>query len=124
MTCQVAAFAELSEDRNPLHLDHEYASRSRFRKTIVHGALFSSLISALLGSVLPGEGTIFVRQQNQFKAPLPVGERVTAKVEVKSISKQMVTLQTSCVDVQGRVLLMGDVSVLAPKSVLPSMAAL
>lgn len=92
---EVAAFAELSEDRNPLHLDAAFAAKTRFGRPIVHGALFSSLISALLGSTLPGEGTIFVSNSTQFKAPLPVGDAVTATVEVKDINLAKVRSSSS-----------------------------
>ncbi|KAL9644627.1 hypothetical protein ABK040_015366 [Willaertia magna] len=94
----VKRFAELSEDYNPLHLDDEFASKTRFKKPIVHGQLLTSLISGLLGAHLPGDGTIYMEQSYKYKLPLFVGERVKARVEIESIDLQrkIVNLITNC----------------------------
>ncbi|KAG2392869.1 hypothetical protein C9374_009446 [Naegleria lovaniensis] len=94
----VKKFAELSEDYNPIHLNAEFASKTRFKKPIVHGQLLTSLISGLLGAHLPGDGTIYMEQTYKYKLPLLVGERVKARVEIEHIDLQrkIVTLKTDC----------------------------
>lgn len=80
----IADFAELSGDKNPVHLDAVAARRMGFDGPIVHGMLAASLISRLLGTVLPGPGTIYLRQELQFRRPIPPGVPVIATVEVVS----------------------------------------
>lgn len=111
---QVKEFSELSEDRNPIHLDSEYAKTTKFGKKIVHGALFSSLISALLGTTLPGKGTVYLSQNSKFVSPCFVGEKVTARVEVIKIhqSKPIVTLKTTCRNSEGKMLMDGEAVVM------------
>lgn len=75
----VQLFSTLSEDRNPIHLDESYASSTRFGRRIVHGMLTSSLFSAILGTKLPGKGSIYMSQNLSFKAPIFLDELVTAR---------------------------------------------
>lgn len=93
----VANFAELSTDNNPIHLDKEYAEGTIFKKNIVHGILVSSLISSALGTKLPGHGTIYMGQELKFLKPVYIGEECTAKVEVlsKRDDKQIIVLKTT-----------------------------
>lgn len=93
----VQAFADLSGDANPLHIDPEYASRTAFGRPIVHGMLTASLLSNLLGEELPGPGTIYLGQSLKFLSPVYVGEEVTVTVEVTHIreDKPIVTLRTT-----------------------------
>ncbi|EFC44061.1 predicted protein, partial [Naegleria gruberi] len=94
----VKKFAELSEDFNPIHLNAEFASKTRFKKPIVHGQLLTSLISGILGAHLPGDGTVYLEQTYKYKQPLPVGEKVKARVEIEDIDLQrkIITLKTNC----------------------------
>jgi len=113
---EVAQFAEISTDRNPIHLDKEFAEASVFGQRIVHGMLVASLFSGLLGRKLPGEGTVYLSQSLNFKAPVPIGEQVTASVEVKRIreDKPIVTLRTICVNSEGQVVVEGEAVVKVP----------
>jgi acyl dehydratase len=76
----VSAFAEVSGDHNPVHLDPEYAQGTIFGGCIAHGMLLGSMISAILANDLPGAGTIYKKQELVFLAPVPVGDTVTATV--------------------------------------------
>src|SRR5215204_1972511 len=81
----VRAFAELTGDRNPVHLDEEYAASTRFGRRIAHGMLGASLISAVLANELPGRGTVYLSQTLRFTAPVFLGDTVTARVTVKGV---------------------------------------
>lgn len=78
----IRAFAELSGDTNPVHLDEDYARGTRFGGAIAHGLLVASLLSALLGTELPGPGAIYLGQELRFRAPVKPGDTVTARVTV------------------------------------------
>ena len=94
---EVRLFAELSTDTNPVHLDKEYAAKTVFKRNIVHGILVSSLISSVLGTKLPGEGTIYMGQELKFLKPVYIGDECTAEVEVlsKRDDKQIIILKTT-----------------------------
>lgn len=92
----VKLFARISGDMNPLHLNDEFAKKSRFGKRIVHGLLTASLISAVLGTKLPGPGCIYIRQELVFTKPVYIGDTITAEVEVIEIRDNKVKLRTSC----------------------------
>lgn len=94
---EVVNYANTSGDRNLIHLDKEYAKNSIFGQRIVHGLLVTSLFGGLLGSKLPGEGTIHMSQSIHFKKPVYIGEEITAELEITHIreDKQIVTLQAS-----------------------------
>ena len=79
----VEAFAALSGDRNPLHLDPDYAARTEFGRPVAHGMLAASLVSTLIGMHLPGPGALWAEQKLRWKAPLFVGDEVTVELEVK-----------------------------------------
>jgi 3-hydroxybutyryl-CoA dehydratase len=108
----VEAFAEVSGDNNPLHLDAAYAATTRFKERIAHGALTNSFISAVLGTKLPGVGAVYVSQSVRFKAPVKLGTIVTAKATVtaRDAEKNFVTLETAC--------LVGDQEVAVGEAVL------
>ena len=93
----VTAFAAISEDFNPVHLDAEYASKSRYKAQIIHGLMASSLFSGLFGTQLPGQGCVYKSQNMRFKRPIYVGDEVTAKVEVVSIDnyKKIISFNSS-----------------------------
>ena len=84
----VRAFAKISGDFNPIHLNENYASKSRYKKRIIHGLIATSLFSGLFGTKLPGEGCVYMSQNIVFKRPIYIGDSVTARVEVVAIDKK------------------------------------
>ena len=112
----IEMFAEASSDRNPVHLDDEYASGTIFGGKVAHGMLSASLISAVISGQLPGAGTIYLGQTLKFLAPVRPGDVVEAEVAVKSVdrARRRVTLDTRC-RVGDAVVLTGEALVLAPK---------
>jgi 3-hydroxybutyryl-CoA dehydratase len=113
MEHDIALFAEVSGDRNPVHLDAEYAERSLFGNRIAHGFLIGSLISALLGNVLPGPGSIYLGQTLKFLAPVYIGDEVTVLVKVVALreEKRIVTLHTECSNQHGTLVLSGEATI-------------
>jgi 3-hydroxybutyryl-CoA dehydratase len=113
----VRAFADLTGDHNPVHLDDDYASGTRFGRRVAHGMLTASLISSVLANKLPGEGTVYLSQSLRFVAPVYPGDTVTACVMVTGIreDKSIATLETICVNERGEVLLKGEATVLFEK---------
>lgn len=110
----IRTFAELSGDRNPVHLDDAYAATTRFGRRIAHGMIAAGLISATIANDLPGPGAVYLGQSLQFKAPVFPGDSVTATVEVRAIraDKPIVTLATTCTTQNGTVVLEGEAVVL------------
>ncbi len=111
----ISLFAEVSTDRNPVHLDDAYAQDTIFAGRIAHGMLTASLISAVIGEQLPGHGTVYLGQSLKFLAPVRPGDDVVAVVTVTGIdhSRRRVTLETYCA-VGDRMVLKGEATVLAP----------
>ena len=111
----IELFAEVSTDRNPVHLDDDYAQDTIFQGRIAHGMLTAGLISAVIGEQLPGHGTVYLGQTLKFLAPVRPGDRVRAEVRVLAIDdlKRRVTLETHC-SVGDRVVVKGEALVLAP----------
>ena len=110
----IQAFAEVTGDHNPIHLDEAFAKTTRFGRRIAHGMLSASLISAVLANKLPGEGSIYLGQTLQFVAPVFPGDEVTARVTVKEIreDKPIVKLETVCVNQRDEVVIRGEATVL------------
>jgi 3-hydroxybutyryl-CoA dehydratase len=94
----VTMFAGLTGDFNPVHVDAEYARKSRFGQRVAHGIFTVGLISAVLGNKLPGPGCIYLSQQVEFLAPVFIGDTITAVVEVTEWreDKRIMTLKTDC----------------------------
>ena len=111
----IEMFAEVSTDRNPVHLDDDYAQDTIFEGRIAHGMLTAGLISAVIGEQLPGHGTVYLGHSLKFLAPVRPGDMVLAEVEVTNIdhSKRRVTMETRCL-VNGKKVLIGEATVLAP----------
>ena len=112
---EIKIFAELSTDHNPVHLDDDYARDTIFQGRIAHGMLTAGLISAVIGEQLPGHGSVYLKQNLTFMAPVRPGDRVEATVTVLEIdyAKRRVTLDCKC-RVGDTVVLKGDALVLAP----------
>lgn len=113
----VYLFAGITGDLNPAHVDEEYAQNTRFGKRIAHGMLSAGLISNVLGTKLPGPGTIYLSQQVDFKAPIYFGDTVTAVVEVEELipEKNRAILHTYCRNQEGVVVVEGKATVMPPK---------
>ncbi len=113
----IEMFAEVSTDRNPVHLDDAYAQDTIFEGRIAHGMLTAGLISAVIGEQLPGHGTIYMGQNLKFLAPVRPGDTVRAEVEVVDIeyAKRRVKLDCRCM-VDGKKVLVGEAMVLAPSA--------
>ncbi len=108
-------FAEVSEDRNPLHLDDAAGAASIFKTRIAHGMLSAGLFSALIGERLPGHGSIYMSQNLRFTAPVRIGDTVTATVTVTDIISEKRRVALECVAKVGdTVVITGDALVLAP----------
>ena len=113
----VSAFAALSADTNPLHLDADFARTTSFGKPIVHGILCLGLISAVIGTKLPGPGAVYVGQQIRFVRPVFIGDTVTATVKVLGFGENrpwMVTLSTVCTNHLHERVIDGKATILVP----------
>lgn len=111
----ILMYTAVSLDTNPVHLDAEAAAGSRFKERIAHGMLSAGLISAVLGTRLPGPGTIYLGQTLKFRAPVKIGDTVSAEAEVTAFdpAKRRATLRTTCT-VRGTVVIEGEATVLVP----------
>lgn len=112
---EIRAFAAISSDHNPVHLDEDYARDTIFEGRIAHGMLTAALISAVIGEQLPGHGSVYLGQTLKFRAPVRPGDRVEATVSVTDIdhARRRVTLACCC-RVGERTVLEGEALVLAP----------
>ena len=110
----VRAFAQVTGDYNPVHLDDDFAQKTRFGRRIAHGMLSASLISAVLANQLPGQGTVYLSQTLQFVAPVYLGDTVTARVTVTRVreDKPIVMLETVCINQRDETLIKGEAVVL------------
>ena len=113
----VYLFAGVTGDMNPAHINAEYSKDSVFNQRVVHGMLSASLISTVLGTELPGRGTIYLQQEVKFVAPVHFGDTITATVEVleKNIKKNRGKLRTVCTNQEGQVVVDGEAIVIPPK---------
>lgn len=98
MAADVVRFAEVSGDGNPVHLSDHYAAKTRFGQRIAHGMFTGSLISALIGTRLPGAGAVYLSQTFEFKAPVKIGDVIEASVEIVELiaDKRRARLQCEC----------------------------
>ena len=108
----VDEFAKLSEDRNPLHLNEEFAKRSIFKGKIVHGMLYSSLISAIFGNNLPG--SIYLKQSLEFLKPVKIDDEITAivKIKTKIDQKNIFVCETICKNQEQEHVVVGEATML------------
>ena len=114
----VAEFIDSVGDHNPIHHDPEYAAKTRFAKPIVPGMWTASLVSAVLGTKLPGPGCIYVGQQIEFTRPVYFGDTITARVEVieRVVDRNRVKLKTTCVNQRGEEVMRGEALLSPPKT--------
>ena len=112
----LTAFAEVSGDTNPVHLDETYAKTTPFQGRIAHGLLSAAYISAVLGTRLPGPGAIYLTQSLRFRRPVKIGDAVTARVSVSALDERRAhaTLTTLCI-VDGRNVVEGEAMVMVPR---------
>jgi 3-hydroxybutyryl-CoA dehydratase len=112
----IEAFAAVTGDSNPVHLDEAYAAATPFKGRIAHGMLSAGYISAVLGTELPGPGAIYVSQSLSFRRPVRIGDEVTAEVKVTAIdaARGRVTFATACV-VAGKTVVEGEAVVIVPR---------
>ncbi|MCG6878102.1 MAG: MaoC family dehydratase [Deltaproteobacteria bacterium] len=110
-------YAGITGDQNPAHIDEEYAKKTFFKTRIAHGMLSAGFISTVLGNKLPGAGTIYVKQTLSFKAPVHMGDTITAQVEAVEIDaeKNRVRFRTLCVNQDGTTVLDGEAMVMPPR---------
>lgn len=115
MERDVSLFADLSGDANPIHLCDRYAASTKFGQRIAHGMLTASLVSALLGTKLPGPGAVYLSQTLTFLAPVKIGDVVTARVEIAElvVERRRARLFCECV-VDGKAVLEGEAWVALP----------
>lgn len=114
----VRLFAQASGDTNSVHLDEAYAAMTPFKRRIAHGMLTAGVVSAVLGCDLPGPGTIYLGQTLQFKAPVYIGDTITARVECIAYreDKRIATFRTTVTNQDGVLVLDGEAVVKAPES--------
>ncbi|HXS07504.1 MAG TPA: MaoC family dehydratase [Rhizomicrobium sp.] len=111
----VRAFGEATGDVNPLHFDEGYARATIFRGRVAHGALAIGFISAVVGTKLPGEGTIFLTAKTDFKAPVRIGDHVVTTCTVREIRERREVVLDCICTVAGKLVVSGEALVLAPK---------
>lgn len=112
----VVGFAEVSGDRNPIHLSEHFAARTPFKSRIAHGLYTASLISAVLGTRLPGPGAIYLSQTLNFRAPVRIGDTVDVTVEVVELMEKGNRARLACTcSVAGDVVLDGEAIVKVPR---------
>jgi len=113
----IESFAKLSGDFSPIHMDEEYAKNTRFKGRIAHGMITAGLISAVLGTKLPGDGTIYLSQTLKFMAPVRIGETVVVEVEVLEMdaTKNRARIRTTGKTEQAGLVVDGEAFVMYPK---------
>ncbi|HEX5515352.1 MAG TPA: MaoC family dehydratase [Gammaproteobacteria bacterium] len=112
----IVLFAGVTGDLNPVHVDAEFAAASMFKQRIAHGMLSASFISTVFGTRLPGPGCIYVSQSVRFRAPVFIGDTVTARVKVTGLKpeRNMVMFDTVCT-VGGKEVVSGDAVIMVPR---------
>ena len=111
----IVAFAEISGDKNPVHIDAQYAASTMFKERIAHGMLSAAYISAVFGMKLPGPGAIYISQTMNFKAPVKIGDTVVTTVKVIELiaEKKRARFETVC-SVNGKAVVQGEAVLMVP----------
>jgi len=114
----VYLYAGITGDLNPAHVNETYAEQTFFKTRIAHGMLTAGFISAILGTQLPGPGTIYLRQELIFLAPVRIGDTIVARAEVieKDSAKGRIRLKTTCTNQKGTEVLSGEALVSPPRA--------
>lgn len=120
----IVMFAGVSGDTNPVHISQEFAEQTMFKGRIAHGILSAGFISAAFGTKLPGPGCIYLSQNLRFRAPVKIGDTVTARVTVKQMDmeRRRVTFDTTCT-VRERVVVDGEATLMVASRAEASQAA-
>ncbi len=110
-------YAGITGDFNPAHINQAYAEKTFFKSRIAHGLLPAGFISTVIGTILPGHGTVYIKQELNFIAPVYIGDTITAYVEIleKEVSKNRVLLKTFCKNQKKELLIDGQAVVSPPK---------
>jgi 3-hydroxybutyryl-CoA dehydratase len=113
----IELFARATGDFNPIHLDQAYAEKTMFEERIAHGLLSIGFVSAILGNILPGHGTIYLSQEIKFLAPVRIGDTITARVEVLELilEKNRAKFRTSAMNQDGKLVVDGIAWVMPPR---------
>lgn len=113
-------YAGVTGDFNPAHINEAYAQKTFFKTRIAHGMLLAGFISTVGGTMLPGPGAVYIRQELDFLAPVHIGDTITARVEVKEVlaDKNRVKLRTTCVNQDGKLVLDGMAILSPPKRLM------
>ncbi len=113
---EIQLFAELSGDRNPVHLDADYAAKTLFKERIAHGMITGALISAAVACELPGPGTIYLGQQMTFQKPVKIGDTLTVRLEIlEKLPKFKVRIATRVFNQHEELVVDGEADILAPR---------
>jgi len=112
----VMNFAEITKDKNPAHMDKDYASKTMFKKQIVHGMFVGSLFSAIFGVQMPGLGSIYIKQSLKFTKPVYFGDEITAKVIVKELKydRNRVVFDCIAVNQNKETVIIGEAEIMPP----------
>jgi 3-hydroxybutyryl-CoA dehydratase len=111
----IRAFADVSGDRNPVHVDAEYAATTMFKERIAHGMLSAAYISAVFGMQLPGPGAIYISQTLNFKAPVKIGDTMVTTVKVAELVPEKKRAKFECVcTVNGKPVVQGEAVLMVP----------
>jgi 3-hydroxybutyryl-CoA dehydratase len=111
----IRAFADVSGDRNPVHIDADYAAKTIFKERIAHGMLSAAYISAVFGMHLPGPGAIYISQTMNFKAPVKIGDEVVTTVKVAELIPEKKRARFECVcTVGGKPVVQGEAVLMVP----------
>jgi acyl dehydratase len=116
----VVGFAKVSGDANPIHLDEEYAKNTIFKQRIVHGFLGGSVFSKVFGTIVPGEGTIYMSQTMKFMGPMFIGEKYTAVFDFTDVDpvKHRARVQTKVVDKNNNAIIIGEAMIMNPNRIV------
>lgn len=110
-------FATITGDKNPIHLDNEFAKKTIFKKRIAQGFLVGSLISSVLGNHFPGNGTIYLSQSLRFVKPVFINDKIKVRIDVIEITKNnWLKLKTECTNQLGEVVIIGEATAIPPKN--------
>ena len=118
---RIQQFAEASDDFNPVHMDEAFAAKTAYRGRIAHGLLSASFGSAVVGTILPGAGAIYISQTLQFHAPVRIGDEVEVRISVVSVDQESARVELDCEGfVDGKLIMGGVATVRVPRRRRPA----